>query len=122
MDVKHQPCRVWCDASDTAIGVIQESGDGIVEDRSWLRPKDDKRHINLAELNAAVEGLKLAVYYGIKEVTLLSDSKTVHAWLSARLRHTQRVKVHGLHDVVIERRLKTINDIVAETGMVVSVD
>ena len=57
MDVKHQPCRVWCDASDTAIGVVLESGDGIVEDRSWLRPKDDKRHINLAELNAAGRAL-----------------------------------------------------------------
>ena len=63
VDVKHQPCRVWCDASDTAIGVVLESGDSIVEDCSWLCPKDDKRHINLAELNAAVEDLKLAVDY-----------------------------------------------------------
>ena len=101
VDVKHQPCRVWCDASDTAIGVMLESGDSTMEDRSWLRPKDDKRHVNLAELKAAVEGLKLAVDYGIKEVTLISDLKTVHAWLSARLRNTQRVKVHGLNDVVV---------------------
>ena len=122
MDGKHQPCCVWCDASGTAIGVVLESGDGIVEDCSWLRPKDDKRHINLAELNAAVEGLKLAVDYGIKEMTLISDSKTVHDWLSAGLRTTQCVNVHGLHDVVVERRLKTINDIVAETGIVVNVD
>ena len=75
--------------------MVLESGDSIVEDRSWLRPKDEKRHINLAELNTAVEGLKLAVDYGIKEVTLISDLKTVHAWLSSRLRNTQRVKVHA---------------------------
>ena len=55
-------------------------------------------------------------------MTLISDSKTVHAWLSARLRNTQRVKIHGLRDVVVECRLQTIDDIVAETGMVISVD
>ena len=64
----------------------------------------------------------MAIDYGIKEVTLISDSKTVHAWLSARLRNTQRVKVHGLNDVVVERRLQTVDDIVAKTGMVASVD
>ena len=109
VDVATQPCRVWCDASDIAVGVALECGSSsVVEDRCWLRPMNDKRHINLAELNAAVDGLKLAVDYHLKEVTLVADSKTVHGWLSARLRNTQRVKVHGLNDVVVERRLQTV--------------
>ena len=52
---------VWCDASDLALGVMLEVGGHTVEDQAWLRPADDKRHINISELDAAIHGSSCAV-------------------------------------------------------------
>ena len=49
--------RVWCDASDLALGVIIEVEGVVVEDATWLRKKDDYNHINVAELEGVLKGL-----------------------------------------------------------------
>ena len=98
--------KVWCDASNIAYGVVLEADGAVVEDQSWLRPADDKRHINVAELDAVIKGLTLAVSWGLKDITLLTDSQTVFGWLGSLLNNTQRVKVSGLHEVVVKRRLQ----------------
>ena len=59
-----------------------EVGGDIVEDGSWLRKPDDKRHINIAELEAAFEGISLATKWGVSRFQLLTDSKTAAAWLT----------------------------------------
>ena len=75
---RHQASgKVWCDASNIAYGVVLEADGAVVEDQSWLRPADDKRHINVAELDAVIKGLTLAVSWGLKDITLLTDSQTV---------------------------------------------
>ena len=40
--------KVWCDASNIAFGVVLEADEAVMEDQSWLRPADDKHHINVA--------------------------------------------------------------------------
>lgn len=59
-DVKSNEATVWVDAGSLALGVAIEIGGYIVEDASWLR-KEDSCHINLAELDAAIKGLNLAL-------------------------------------------------------------
>ena len=56
---------LWCDASDLAYGVALESDGSIIEDGCWLRPPEDKRHINLAELEAVIKGLSLAAKWNV---------------------------------------------------------
>ena len=56
--------RVWCDASSIAEGVSLEVGGQVVEDASWLRKKTDGAHINVAELEAVVKGVNLALKWG----------------------------------------------------------
>ena len=101
------PCKVWCDASDIAYGAALEFNGCIIEDCSWLRKMDDKRHINLSELDAAAEGLNLAVQWGARRIQLMTDSK--------------RVKTSGLHSVLIQRRLQVIEETVAQLGLEVEV-
>ena len=84
----------------------------MMEDQCWLRPKDDKKHINVAELDAVVKGLNLVAEWNIKKATLFTDSKTVHGWLRAVLGNTRRVKVNGQNQVVVERRLQIIAEVV----------
>ena len=53
---------VRTDASAIAAGVVIESpDDGVVEDACWLRPEAASTHINMAELDAAVRGISLAL-------------------------------------------------------------
>ena len=114
--------KVWCDASSIAYGVVLQAGQVVMEDQGWLRPSDDQAHINVAELGAVIKGLNLATYWDVKELTVVTDSKTVFGWLRALLDDTKRVKVSGLHEVVVARRLQGIDDLIATTQMKVSVE
>ncbi|XP_065195764.1 uncharacterized protein LOC135827166 [Sycon ciliatum] len=112
---------LWCDASDIAHGAVIQADGMIVEDGCWLRQKDDRRHINIAELDAVINGLNLAVQWQVKELTLFTDSKTVTAWLQSVLGNVSRVRVSGLQQVLVQRRLQIITDLVAVTGLTVKV-
>ena len=113
--------RLWCDASDLAYGVALESDGSIIEDGCWLRPPEDKRHINLAELEAVIKGLSLAAKWDVTNVQLMTDSKTVAGWLKQITDNVRRVKTKGLHDVLVQRRLQLIDDLVMTAGMTVQV-
>ena len=65
---------LWVDASNAAIGVALEIGKDVVEDASWLRGKNNSSHINLGELDAALKGINLARKWGVKKLTLATDS------------------------------------------------
>ena len=68
---------IWCDASSLALGVLLEMNGAIVEDAAWLRKKDDFNHINVAELEAVLKGINLALKWNLNEVELKTDSATV---------------------------------------------
>ena len=62
------------DASSLATGVVLERFSTVLEDACWLRPKNDAQHINLAELDATLKGLNLALQRQTKVVHLHTDS------------------------------------------------
>ncbi|XP_054267042.1 uncharacterized protein LOC128989196 [Macrosteles quadrilineatus] len=92
--------KVWCDASSLAIGVCLEIEGEIVEDASWLRKQHDSAHINLAELEAILKGVNLALRWGLKKIVFITDSATVHAWVSSILTGDRPIKTHGLSEVL----------------------
>ncbi|XP_065182549.1 uncharacterized protein LOC135813378 [Sycon ciliatum] len=113
---------VWCDASNIATGIVVQCGADVIEDACWLRPKDDRTHINVAELDSVMSGLQRATAYGLTSVRLLTDSKTVHGWLYNLLHDIRRVKTSGLYDVLVQRRLQAIDELVRLTGLSVVVE
>ena len=100
--------QVLCDGSSIALGVCIEIDGAIVEDKAWLRPVDDNRHINVAELEAAIRGLNLAVSWKAKKPTLRTDSTTVASWLRDVVEKLQRCRTKGLHEVLVQRRLQIV--------------
>ena len=52
--------KLWVDASGIAYGVVLQGGENVLEDQCWVRPGEDKRHINVAKLDAVIKGLNLA--------------------------------------------------------------
>ena len=112
---------VWVDASSIATGVVVESPEGaVVEDACWLRT-DTSTHINMAELEAALRGVNLAIAWGMKSIALQTDSATVHKWISDALsgRARLRTKAHG--EMLIRRRVDLIRQLVSEFQLSLSV-
>ena len=113
----------WTDASSVANGVVLEDpGRGTVEDASWLRAESKAdMHINMAELDAALRGINMAVAWGVKVIDLRTDSATVHRWIDDALsgRARLRTKAHG--ELLIRRRIEMIKQLVEELQLSVTV-
>ena len=82
---------VFCNASDIAAGVVLQMDSKVIEDAAWLRAPKDKKHINIAELDATIKGLTLAAEWNLKAVTVATDSKTVVGWLRQTFENASRV-------------------------------
>jgi hypothetical protein len=113
--------KVWCDASTLAIGCAVEINGQIVEDASWLRKKDDDGHINVAELNAVIKGVNMALKWGLESLEIMTDSATVISWLKSALLGAKRVKVSGMSELLVRRRLGLLRETVDEFKLSVAV-
>ena len=113
--------RVWCDASDLAMGVVVEIDGTVVEDASWLRKKDDYGHINVAELEAVLRGVNLAVKWGLSNIEIVTDSVTVSRWVNLTITEEKRVKTKGAAEVIVKRRLGVLRDLVDELCLKVTI-
>ena len=118
---RESPIKVWTDASSIALGVVLEIDNDIVEDASWLRPKNDSAHINLRELDAAIRGLNLALSWGKRIIMLITDSATVVGWLRAVIEGTHNVKTRSLSEMLIRRRLDTLKNFIEQENLEIKV-
>jgi ribonuclease HI len=57
----------------------------IVEDAAWLRPQKNSSHINVAELEAVIKGITMALKWNLSDLEILTDSGTVHGWMKSSL-------------------------------------
>ncbi|XP_043199219.1 uncharacterized protein LOC122368950 [Amphibalanus amphitrite] len=112
--VQGESAVIWTDASSVAAGVVLETPDGhTIEDACWLR-RDETAHINMAELDAALRGLNLAVAWNMNKVELKTDSSTVYRWISDALNGRARLRTKAQGEMLIRRRVDTIRQIVEE--------
>ncbi|KHJ40059.1 hypothetical protein D918_09887 [Trichuris suis] len=107
---------VWADASSLAIGVVLEVNGSVVEDAAWLR-SGDACHINMAELDAVVKGLNLAMSWHMKKIELMTDSSTVHRWISDGLSGRTRLRTKAVSEMLIRRRIGKVLSLVRECGL-----
>ena len=115
------PIKIWTDASSLALGVALEINNDIVEDASWLRPTGDSKHINIAELDAVIRGINMAVRWGKRPMTIMCDSATVCGWLKSTLERTHNIKTSALSEILIRRRLNTLKEIVEQENLQIRV-
>ena len=114
-------CKVWCDASSIAVGASIEVEGHIVEDAAWLRKVDDSMHINVAELEAVIKGLNLAIKWGMIETTIITDSVTVYNWVKSVITDSHRPKVNGMCEMIVKRRLGVIGELMTTYNIELSV-
>ena len=105
---------IWCDASSLALGVLLEMNGVAVEDAAWLRKKEDFNHINVAELEAVLKGIILALKWGLQDVELKTDSATVVGWVKTVISNDKRVRTKGASEMAIKRSLGLLRDLLYE--------
>ena len=90
---------IWVDTSSTGISLVYD-GAGV-EDACWLHPEKDSQHINLAELDAIIKGVNLAILWKTTPVHLFTDSACVHKWISDTLTGKARVRTKAASEMLI---------------------
>ena len=106
-NVEGTEAELWVDASSLAIGVVLQVNGMTIEDGSWLR-ESDSTHINMAELEAVIRGLNVALSWNMKKIHLKTDSSTVYRWLKDVLTGKARLKTKAASEMLIRRRLEVI--------------
>lgn len=112
-DVDGSAAVVWVDASSLAVGAMLEVDGNIIEHTCWLL-QDDCAHINLAELDAVLRGVNLAVNWKMEKVTLMTDSRTLYHWVTDNLTGRSRLKTKAASEMLFRRRLETIKSVTSE--------
>ena len=116
-----QEVTVWVDVSSLATRVAIEYDGTIIEDASWLRLVHADKHINLAELDAMLRGVNLALHWRASVIHLWTDSACVHWWISDTLSRKARVWTQVALEMLIRWRLSMLHELVAEYGLTIDV-
>ncbi|XP_067933713.1 uncharacterized protein [Watersipora subatra] len=103
--------------NNLALGVSLEVDGYTVEEAAWLCKEDDGAHINVAELEAALKRINLALKWKMTNVQVITDSATVYGWINSVIEETKRPKVTGLSELIIRRRLEIIGQLIDEYGL-----
>ena len=111
-EVSGEEATVWVDASSLAIGAVVAVKGEVIEDACWLR-SDSYAHINMAELDAVVKGVNMALTWGMKTIHLRTDSQTVFHWVSEAVSGRSRLKTKAASEMLIRRRLAILNELIA---------
>ena len=120
-DVAGNEATVWVDSSSIALGVVLEVGGHVVEDASWLRP-EDASHINLAELDAVIKGVNVALVWKLKTLHVRTDSLTVYHWISDALSGKARLRTKASSEMLIRRRVETLIALRDEYGLALDIE
>ena len=109
--------NMWVDASTLAIGVLLVKNGAAIEDACWLRPMNDTAHIKLAELDAVMKGINLALQWKVRKLHRHTDSLCVYHWISDTLTGKARVRTKAASEMLIRWRLETIRKLVTEYNL-----
>ena len=93
-------------------GVCLEVGGHIVDDAGWLTKENDGAHINIAELEAVVKGVNLALKWGVTEMEIMTDSATVYGWIGSVIQDRHRPRVSGIGEMLVKRRLGMVAELI----------
>ena len=116
-----QALNIWVDASSLTTGVSLVYDGAVVQDVCWLRPEKDSQHINLAELDAIIKGINLAILWKMTTLHLFTDSACVHEWISDTLTDKARVWTKAASEMLIRQWLDTIIKLVKEYALSMNV-
>jgi ribonuclease HI len=131
---KNDPCcGIWsCDIKDgvsvyvdasklSMAAIVRDSRNNTIEDQCWSLPLGNSKHINTTELESVIRGISLAAKWEPASIHVYTDSKTTCSWVESVINNKGRVKVSGLHEQLIQRRLDILHDFVEISKIKISI-
>ena len=117
--------ELYTDASSWCIGCVLLVDGQPIEDQAELITEKKVLQINYHELEGIIKGLKLFLKWrgsstALDEVMLYTDSKSCRAWIEQVI-NDRVIRITGLMNVLIQRRLEIIRLIILEYGLKVRV-
>jgi len=78
------------------------------------KKKNDFSHINMAELDTGLKGINMDHNWGITNLTVISYSATVCTWLNSVISGDRKIRIHGISEALVMRRLGIVRELVAD--------
>ena len=91
-----------------------EIGSLVAEDATRLRKKNDYNHINVAELDAVLKRINLAIKWRLREIEIRTDSATVLSWVTSTVEESGRIRTKGAGEVIVKWRLGILGELISE--------
>ena len=82
--------------------------------KTWLRQTGNGSHINISELDAVLRGLNMTLKWDWHLVDIRTDSVFVCRWIESIVSGDKRIKVKGISEALVRRRLGMIQQIMSE--------
>ena len=87
----------------------------------WLRPENDARHINLAELDVTLKRVNLALQWQARMLHIVTDSVCTHRWITDTLIGQARLTTKASSEMLIWRQLAMLAKTIKEYNLVVDI-
>ena len=68
----------------------------------------------MAELNAVLKGINLAIKWGLREIEIRTDSAMVLSWVTSTVEESGRIQTKGAGEVIVKRRLGILGELISE--------
>ncbi|KAI0990278.1 hypothetical protein GJ496_004345 [Pomphorhynchus laevis] len=81
-----------------------------------------KLSLNLAELDATVKGLSLALYWNLRYVSIITYSKCVCGWVKCAIEQLKSIYIKGNSAAPVKRRLAIIRSLQEECNLILHID
>ena len=121
-EVRDDEGKVWVDASSLALGALVQIGGVTVEGATWLRKDRSEVHINMAELDAVLRGVIMALAWKLNKLQLFRDSVTVFHWISDAITGKSRLRSKASAELLIRRRVNLFQELVDDYNLGLNVN
>ena len=101
-------CKKYCDRRGPGNWRFGGGGCDMVE------KKNDYNHINVAELDAVLKGINLAIKWGLREIEIRTDSAMILSWVTSTVEESGRIQTKGAGEVIVKRRLGILRELISE--------
>ena len=68
----------------------------------------------MAELDAVLKGINLAIKWGLREIEIRTDSATVLSWVTSTVEESGRIRTKEAGEMIVKRRLGILGELISE--------
>ena len=121
-EVRSDESKVWVDAGSMVLGALVQIGGVTIEDAEWLRNDLSEVHINMAELDAVLCGVNMALAWKLNKLQMFTDSVIDFHLISDAVTRKSRLRSKVSADLLVRRSLNLFRELVDDYNLDVNVN